>query len=57
MQKASEDKELGNVHIMGLHVVKQIILSHGGSMEILTVEKGATIRICLPVMGHSEVSA
>lgn len=57
MQKASEEQELGNVHIMGLHVVKQIILSHGGSMEILTVEKGATIRICLPVMWHSEVSA
>lgn len=48
-EEEKEGDDLGRPHIMGLHVVKQIILSHKGRMEILDTKSGAKIKISLPL--------
>lgn len=47
-ERQAEDVSVGRSHIMGLFVVKQILLSHGGEFELRNTKKGADIKIVLP---------
>ena len=48
-QPQTEKESVSRPHIMGLFVVKQILLSHGGQFEIENTKKGADIRVLLPL--------
>ena len=49
-EAASEDNAL---HILGLHLVQQIVRAHGGSVRFDNAG-GARAEICLPIPGHAE---
>lgn len=48
-QPQTEKESVSRPYIMGLFVVKQIVLSHGGKFEIRAAKKGADIRVLLPL--------
>lgn len=44
----SGQQEMSRPHIMGLYVVKQIVASHGGTLEFPDIEQGTNIKILFP---------